>query len=106
MLVKEVRKQLEPYSELPVIWDLDESNWKHTYLKVKDFLTNDEFIFHPKCWEVLYDWDERGAGDGHDTMCFYTTEIGYLHRDYRAARAYNQYIYEELKKEGKVPYAT
>lgn len=105
MLVKDVRQLLEPFSELPVIWDFDGVNWRHTYLKVKDFLTNDEFVFHPKCWEVLYDWDEKGYGDGHDTVCFYSEdEIGYLHRNYKAARAYNPGYLDELTKEAEEEY--
>ena len=90
MLVKDVRKYLEPYEEFPVIWNFDGIHWRPTNLKVKDFLTNDEFVFHPKCWEVFYDWDEIGNGDGHNVVCFYKEdEIGYLHRSSVAAKCYN-----------------
>ena len=104
MLVRDVREHLEPFRELPVIWDFDGVNWRHTNLKVKDFITNDNFTFHPKCWEVLYDWDELGCGDGHDTVCFYHERPGFLHTDFRAAKCYNVDYLEELTDEAAEEY--
>ena len=47
------------------------------------------------CYEVLYDWDDYGAGDGADVVCFYSDKVGYLAKNKKAREVYGQPDEEE-----------
>ncbi len=95
MIVSKIRKELEPYSKLKVILNLRDSIWEHTEYTVEDILSKDEIPF--ECYEIIYDWDEFGAGDGHDVVCFYSKKPGYLETHPRAAYAYSKELKEKYK---------
>ncbi len=95
MKVDKIRKELEPYSKLKVILNLRGPIWEHTNYIVEDFLAKDEIPF--ECYEILYDWDEYGAGDGHDVVCFYSEKPGYLETHPSAAYAYSAELKEKYK---------
>ena len=92
MRVSILRKELDDFKHWKVILNLSLKGWEHTDYTVEEFLSKYEENIPYECYEKIYDWDEFGAGDGHNVICFYSEGPGFLTSDPRAARAYSEEI--------------
>ena len=91
MYVRDIKKELEPYKDWEVILNLTKNgDWEHTYDTVNTFLNkyNDSEEFPFETFDVVYDWDEYGSGDGHNVICFYSNGPGLMESYPLFKRAY------------------
>ena len=97
--LRDVREELEKLAYCEIIYNLDRPNYtryEQDYEYVYELLQYpDDYEIPYGCYEVLYDWDDYGAGDGADVVCFYDDEVGFLAKDERARMAYGQPDEEE-----------
>ena len=93
IVLKDIRKDLEKFKDFEIIFNLSEKGCKRfeqEYEKVEDLLKfPDEYEIPYECYEVVYDWDDFGVGDGRDAICFYSQYPGFLSRNEKAAYAYS-----------------
>ncbi len=94
MKLKDIRSELENFDYCEIIYNLSSSGctrYEQEYEYVYQLLNYpDDYEIPYKCYEVLYDWDDFGYGDGHDAVCFYSEEKGYLQQNPRANRVYGK----------------
>ncbi len=87
-----IRKELEPFDYCEIIYDLSPNGYRRfdqDYEFVYELLAlPDDYELPYNCWEIVYDWDDFGYGDGSDAICFYTDTTGYLASDEKAMRAF------------------
>jgi hypothetical protein len=78
----DIRKDLENYDYCEVIFNLSEQGCEREKLGCKwvyELLQRDDDYMIPyNCYEVVYDWDDLGCGDGTDSVCFYSDKVGFL----------------------------
>lgn len=89
-----IRKELEEYDYCEIIYDLSDNGCKRynqQYQYVYQLLMRpDDYIIPYICYEVIYDWDDFGAGDGKDCICFYSSDKGYLESNPKAYSVYGK----------------
>lgn len=95
MKLGNVRKDLENYDYCEVIYNLTEhgcARYYEDYEYVYQLLEYpDDYEIPYKCYEVLYDWDDFGYGDGADVVCFYDNDnVGFLAKNNKARKAYGK----------------
>lgn len=99
MILKDIRKELKGLEYCEIIFNLDETGCKRyeqDYEYVYQLLElPDDYEIPYKCYEVLYDWDDFGAGDGADVVCFYKNKKGYLAKNPKAKEVYGELIEED-----------
>lgn len=94
MKLGNVRKDLENYDYCEVIYNLSNNGCKryeqeYEYVfQLLDYPNDYEIPY--KSYEVIYDWDDFGFGDGKDVVCFYSSEKGYLELNDKAKKAYSK----------------
>lgn len=96
----DVRKDLEKYAYCEIIYNLTETGcerYNQSYRYVYELLQqhSDKYRIPYNCYEVLYDWDDFGVGDGSDVVCFYKDDEGYLAKNPKAKEIYGQPDEEE-----------
>lgn len=90
MDVKNLKEELRLYTNWKVILNLTEDGtWEHTEYTVEEFLKGKEEIPF-ECYDVLYDWDELGNGDGHNVVCFYTKRPSLMESSVKFKKAYSR----------------
>lgn len=93
IVLKDIRKDLEEFKNFEIIFNLSETGCKRfeqEYNTVEDLLSfPDNYKIPYECYEVIYDWDDFGIGDGKDAICFYSKWPGFLERNKKAAYAYS-----------------
>lgn len=94
----DIRKDLEKYDYCEIIYNLSNTGCKRyeqEYKYVYQLLTlPDTYEIPYNCYEIIYDWDDYGFGDGKDSICFYTDNKGYLESNDKA-----YLIYGKLREE-------
>lgn len=93
IVLKDIRKDLENFKDFEIIFNLSETGCKRfeqEYKTVEELLSlSDDYEIPYKCYEIIYDWDDFGEGDGRDAICFYSEWPGFLERNEKAAYAYS-----------------
>lgn len=89
-----VREDLEKFDYCEIIYNLstdgcerNKEDYKYVY-QLLEF--PDDYEIPYKCYEVIYDWDDYGYGDGTDSICFYDSDIGFLANNEKASIAYGE----------------
>ena len=89
-----VREDLEKFDYCEVIYNLSTSGCERNredYEYIYQLLMKDDSYEIPySCYEVVYDWDDYGYGDGADVVCFYSDNIGFLAKNEKARDAYGK----------------
>ena len=94
----DVRKDLEKYDYCEIIYNLDRPDYnrfEQDYVYVFQLLEYpDDYEIPYSCYEIIYDWDDYGYGDGMDVICFYDNDTGFLAKDEKARKAYGKLMEE------------
>ena len=94
MRLGDVRKDLENYDYCEIIFNLSTTGcrrWQQEYNYVYQLLQlPDDYEIPYKCYEVIYDWDDYGEGDGKDAVCFYSSNKGLLETDRKMKEIYGE----------------
>ena len=89
-----IRANLEDYDYCKIIYNLSNDGCKRfeqDYEYVYQLLElPDDYEIPYKCYEVIYDWDDFGVGDGTDCVCFYSSDKGYLNTNSKAYLVYGK----------------
>ena len=83
-----IRKELENYDYCGIIYNLSSKGCQRFNLKY-DYIY--QLLMEPddyEIYEVIYDWDDYGFGDGSDVICFYEDNEGFLAKNEKARIAY------------------
>ena len=95
----DVRQDLEKYDYCEITYNVDRpdySRYEQDYEYVFQLLEYpDEYEIPYNCYEILYDWDDYGYGDGKDVVCFYEDCKGLLAKDIKARKVYGEPEEEE-----------
>ena len=90
----DIRLDLEKYDYCEIIYNLSikgcERNlesYKYVY-ELLDYC--DDYKIPYNCYEVVYDWDDYGAGDGADCVCFYKEKEGFLSKNKKFMKSYGK----------------
>lgn len=90
----DIRKDLEKFDYCEIIYNLStegcERNKEHYKYVYELLMHEDDYEIPYSCYEVIYDWDDYGYGDGIDSICFYDDSIGFLAKNDKARMAYGE----------------
>ena len=82
MLLGDIREDLNKYKDFQIIYNITTSGssyYNHKYTTVDELLKfPDNYELPYECYEVVYDWDDWGYGDGVDSICFYDNSPGFF----------------------------
>lgn len=98
IVLKNIREDLENHKNAEIIFNLSNKGCKRfeqEYTTVEELLKYpDSYEIPYMCYEVIYDWDDFGSGDGRDAICFYSQKPSFLETNKKAAYAYSAKIKE------------
>lgn len=99
MKLKNERKNFEGLEYCEIIFNLTDKGCKRyeqDYEYVYQLLElPDDYEIPYECYEVIYDWDDFGVGDGKDAVCFYSKKPGFLEKNELAKEIYGEPEEEE-----------
>ena len=76
-----IRGDLEKYDYCEIIYNLSDTGCQRNNLKFSYIyqllMESDDYVIPYNCYEVIYDWDDYGFGDGADVVCFYSDTTGF-----------------------------
>ena len=94
ILLKDIREDLEKYKDFQIVYNLTSSGasyYDHSYNSIEELLKYpDSYELPYECYEVIYDWDDWGYGDGKDSICFYYHSPGFFERNKRLYKGYSK----------------